>query len=320
MNQGDFIEKRRGEWLWMEETVAMGRGAFAARAPRFPSAYRRIVRDLNIARTEDFDPYLIDRLDRMVLEGHGRLYENRRLRWRRIPEFISGEFPAAVRGEKTLLLSFTAAFILTAVLSALLVGRSPWIFAKWFSPGTASSLEAMYDPSSEHFLTPRDVNGDADMFGFYIYNNVSIAFQTFASGILLGFGSVLFLMYNAAFLGAAAAYLSGLGFEGTFFPFISGHATVELLAFIFAGAAGWRLGMVLIRPPSRLTRREGLKSVGRRVLPLVYGAAFFLVLAAVIEAFWSSRPFPPAMKYAFGGLVFAAVTAYFLLAGRRRDA
>ncbi len=316
MNQGDFIEKRRGEWAWMEETIIMGRRDFSVRASKFPSVYRRIIRDLNIARTEDFDPSLIDRLDRMVLEGHGRLYQDRRIRWKVIPDFIAFGFPSAVRREWKLLISFTAAFILVALLSGLLVHKSPWIFAQWFSPDVALNLEEMYDPSSEHYLTPREVTGDADMFGFYIYNNISIAFQTFASGILLGFGSILYLMYNGAFLGATCAYMISLNFTQTFFSFISGHGAVELTAFIFAGAAGWRLGMVLIRPPFRLSRKEGFKVVGKRVLPLICGAAAFLVLAAGIEAFWSSRPFPPAMKYSFGAFMLIVTLVYFIFSGR----
>ena len=42
------------------------------------------------------------------------------------------------------------------------------------------------------------------MFGFYIRNNIGIAFRTFASGIFAGLGSVFFLALNGVFIGVAA--------------------------------------------------------------------------------------------------------------------
>ena len=40
------------------------------------------------------------------------------------------------------------------------------------------------------------------MFGFYIFNNVRIGFQTFASGLVFGLGTILYLLYNGVFIGA----------------------------------------------------------------------------------------------------------------------
>jgi hypothetical protein len=53
-------------------------------------------------------------------------------------------------------------------------------------------------------------------------------------------------------------------------------------------------------------------------MPLVYGAALMDALAACLEAFWSASALvPPAVKLAAGGLLWAAMGTYFLLAGRR---
>lgn len=319
MNQSDFIRKRSGEWRWMEESLSLAGSAFAGRAVPFPGVYRRIVRDLNTARAENFDPYLVEKLDRLVTEGHSRMYRSRTLRLMPLLRFIGDDFPRLLRREKRLLGIFAAVFFGVTVLSGLMVHENPWMYGEWFSPETASTMADMYNPDSAHFLTPREVSGDADMFGFYIYNNVSIAFQVFAGGILAGFGSLLMLAYNALFIGATGGYLTSLGYSSTFYTFVVGHGTVELLAIVFSGAAGWRLGWALIRPGGRLSRRDGLRATARQVLPLVYGAAFFLVLAAGIEAFWSSRPLAPAVKYSVGGGIAVLVLLYILLAGRSRD-
>ncbi len=316
MNQRDFVHRRETEWRWMEETLTLNISEFRKRALRFPSAYRRIIRDLNTARSEDFDPLLAERLDRLVLEGHGRLYKVRKLKFNRLTDFIALEFPRAVRRERRLLIIFTIAFFSVSATAALFVGSNPEIMPIWFSHEVTDNLEEMYDPDSGHFLTPRDVNDDADMFGFYIYNNISIAFQSFAGGILAGIGSLLYMLYNAFFLGAVGGYLQNIGFGNTFFPFISGHAALELTAIIFSAAAGWRLGIALLRPPGRLTPKAGMKLIGKRILPRLYGSVFLLVLAAIIEAFWSSSRLSASIKYVFGAFIAVLMLTYFIQAGR----
>ena len=45
------------------------------------------------------------------------------------------------------------------------------------------------------------------MFGYYIRNNIGVAFQCFAGGLFAGLGTLFFLAYNGAFAGALAGYL-----------------------------------------------------------------------------------------------------------------
>ena len=55
------------------------------------------------------------------------------------------------------------------------------------------------------------------MFGFYIRNNIGVAFQCFAGGLFAGVGSLFFLAYNGAFGGALAGYLTERGLSSTFY-------------------------------------------------------------------------------------------------------
>jgi uncharacterized membrane protein SpoIIM required for sporulation len=184
--------------------------------------------------------------------------------------------------------------------------------------GQASSLERMYDPESRDFLTPRDVSSDADMFGYYIYNNVSIAFQTFAGGIIAGFGSILFLCFNAVFLGAAAGHIINAGFGNTFFPFVIAHSAFELNAIVLSAQAGLLLGYRLFFTRG-LTRSASIKEAGNTALPLITGAMIMLIIAASIEAFWSSRhEFPLTLRYGSGAFCWLLVLFYFLFVGREK--
>jgi uncharacterized membrane protein SpoIIM required for sporulation len=80
------------------------------------------------------------------------------------------------------------------------------------------------------------------MFGFYVYNNISIAFRTFAGGILAGIGSLLILCFNGAYLGIVAGHIINAGFTRTFFPFVIGHSGFELNAIVLSAQAGLLLG------------------------------------------------------------------------------
>ena len=57
-----------------------------------------------------------------------------------------------------------------------------------------------YDPSNPR-LGMRGADSSLFMFGFYIWNNVRIGFQTFAGGLLAGVGSVWFLASNGVIIG-----------------------------------------------------------------------------------------------------------------------
>jgi uncharacterized membrane protein SpoIIM required for sporulation len=153
------------------------------------------------------------------------------------------------------------------------------------------------------------------MFGFYLYNNIGIAFRTFASGIFVGIGSVFILIYNGVVLGAVGGHLYNAGFGGTFFPFVIGHSSFELTAIVLAGATGVRLGLAVLAP-GRTTRSRSLREAARASVPVLYGMTALLVVAAFVEAFWSASAIAPQVRYLAGAAGWAAVLGYLALAGR----
>jgi uncharacterized membrane protein SpoIIM required for sporulation len=155
------------------------------------------------------------------------------------------------------------------------------------------------------------------MFGFYIRNNVGVAFQCFAGGLFAGLGTLFFLAYNGAFSGAIAGYLTGRGLSSTFYSFIATHSAFEVTAIVLSGAAGLKIGHALLAP-GRLTRLQSLVMATRDSTVLLYGVTGMLLVAAAIEAFWSSASWlPAAAKYSVAAVCWTAVLGYFALQGRR---
>lgn len=73
-----------------------------------------------------------------------------------------------------------------------------------------------------------------------------------------------------------------------------------------------------ILAPGQLTRLEALRKKAADALELVLGAALMLLMAAFIEAFWSSSGVPTGAKYSIAALLWLLVIAYLVFAGALR--
>jgi uncharacterized membrane protein SpoIIM required for sporulation len=288
------------------------RGAKPA-ATELPALYRRLCHHLALVRERRYGVDLEQHLNRLALRGHRQLYRGEGTSWRRIVDFLAGELPARIRGEGRFVLVATLLFVVPAAATGTAVSVAPELVYSVVDPELVQGLEEMYRPDGE---IVRESDSDLMMFGYYVYNNVGIAFRTFAGGVLFGLGSVFFLVYNGLFFGAVAAYVEQAGLGGTFWPFVVGHAAFELPAIVFAGAAGLRLGLA-VTAPGRLSRGRALLAAAAHVLPLVWGIAFLLVVAAFVEAFWSSTTsLPDAVRFAVGAVLWLAFFAYLAFGGR----
>jgi uncharacterized membrane protein SpoIIM required for sporulation len=303
----------------MEKVITGGKRELEAKAAWFPQAFRELNGDLNTARSNGFDPALIERLNRLTLEGSQLLYGREPFSFKKVSEFLFKTFPRTVRSQwRGIGVCFLIFYGLMS-FTALVCIRFPSFVYGLMSPWEASHLESMYNPENSQYLKPREISTDADMFGYYIYNNIGIAFRTFAGGLAAGIGSLLILALNGIFVGAAAGHIINKGFQDTFFSFIIGHSGFELTAIIFSAHAGLCLGYRLFITRG-LSRGESLKEAGKTSLPLIAGSAIMLSIAALVEAFWSSRhELPAELRYGVGFLFIIMLLAYFLFSGRRGE-
>jgi uncharacterized membrane protein SpoIIM required for sporulation len=182
----------------------------------------------------------------------------------------------------------------------------------------AGTLEQMAESYREGFGEGREGGADSAMAGFYVYNNVGIAFRCFATGVLFGLGSVFFLVYNGLVTGAVVGFVINAGAGANIGTFICGHAPFELTAIVVSGAAGMRLGWALLETGGR-TRFGSLRSHARELFELVSGAALLLLIAAGIEAFWSPSGIPVKIKLGFSAIASVSLVLYFVLAGRSKS-
>ena len=312
------------EWQELESLLDRVLGRKKSAGPpvspeRLAALYRRACEQLALARARSYPAYLLDRLDRLTADAHQVIYQQREFGLGVVKRIAMRDFPRAVRADARYVWLATALFVVPAIVLGLLVYFDPNLVLSVVDVATAAEVEQMYSEAAESIGRPRDAGTDWAAFGFYVRNNVSVAFQCFASGLAAGLGSVFYLVYNGAVIGALSGYVTERGLGATFYSFVVTHGAFELTAIALSGAAGLKLGHSLLAP-GRRTRGQSLVAAAKECVTIVYGVTAMLVIAAAFEAFWSSaRWVPHPVKYSVAGVCWFAVFAYFIWQGRRED-
>jgi uncharacterized membrane protein SpoIIM required for sporulation len=324
MNQEQFIHAHETDWRrlesWLDGSKARDAHAAPITAEEFATLYRKACQHLALARSRLYSHYLIERLDRLVVNGHAHLYGVRRNVLRDVARYVLSGFPRQVRAEWRVVLVSAALFYGALAATGVTVALHPDLVYTVMDARQLRDIEYMYDPTHVATLgraAGREADSDVMMFGFYVSNNTGIGFRTFASGLLFGLGTLATLLFNGVFIGAISGHLTQLGYIETFWGFVAGHSALELNAIALSGAAGLKLGGALLAP-GRRTRVRALRDEARHAMGLMYGAAGMFVLAAMVEAFWSPlRILAPEVKYTVGLGLWLLVLAYFAVGGRR---
>ncbi|VXB72784.1 conserved membrane hypothetical protein [Pseudomonas sp. 8AS] len=324
MKQHLFEQKHAADWQRFTQLLGqLERGKADSKAcESFAADYRHLCQHLALAEERGYSSHLIDQLQQLAMRGHQQFYRHRSHLLAQMIRFLISGFPQLIRSEWRCVLAGCLLFFGSLIGMGLLTWQFPELIYGLLDPAQVSDMERMYDPDARRIgrFSERDSGDDWMMFGFYIMNNIGIAFQTFASGLLFGLGSLFFLLFNGLMIGAVAGHLTRIGYSETFWSFVIGHGAFELTAIAFAGAAGLKLGWALLAP-GRLRRGEALRQASGRSIQLVAGVILFLVIAAFVEAFWSSMTYTtPTIKYLVGTALWLLVIAYFVFAGRHRHA
>ena len=283
----------------------------------FPQSYRRLCHQLALARGRGYSREVTDRLQHLVQQGHRVLYRPPAPRWHRVAVFLLAGFPRLVRSQWRCMTAAALLFYLPALVILVLMQLRPEFAHTVFSSAQLAQFEKMYDPGNPHI--GRSSGTDLQMFGFYVMNNVGIAFRTFASGLFFGVGAIYVLAANGVLIGGVAGHLTAIGYGGPFWRFVVAHSAFELSALVIVGGAGLQLGLTLLMP-GRQRRGPAMVAAGWVGAQLALGAFAMLLVAAFIEAYWSSiAALPNGVKFGSGALLWLLVLGWLWRGGRERS-
>lgn len=327
MRQEQFVTRYQHEWQQFEDWLQRRGERTRKQRPSIdpdvlgdetiPQRYRRLCQQLALARRRGYSPQLVEQLQQLMQRGHNLLYRTPAPRWQRALEFLFADFPSTVRSQAGAMWVACALFAIPLVGIFVLLQYKPELIHMLMDPRELAHIEKMYDPAADNL--GRDSGTDWAMFGHYIMNNISIGLRTFASGLLAGIGTILVLLFNGITIGAVAGHLQQIGSGDPFWRFVVGHAPFELTAIVIAGGAGLQLGLRLVAP-GRKRRIDALIEGGVIGARLCLGVAFMLLVAAFIEAFWSSIAWVPMWgKLGVSAVLWTAVLLWLWRGGHGGD-
>ena len=203
-----------------------------------PARYRRVCQQLALAQRRGYSARVLERLEALAQQGHDVLYRPPAPRWQRLLGFFGRDYPRLVRRHARFMWLSAALFFLPLLAMLVLLQFRPELVHSVFDTAQIRDFERMYDPASPSHALGRESGTNLQMFGYYIFNNISIGFRTFASGLLFGVGAIVVLVINGIVIGTVAGHLTAIGYGDPFWRFVAGHSGFELSAIVLAGGAG----------------------------------------------------------------------------------
>ena len=206
MKQQLFEAQHQATWQQIEESLEKPSKSGNSRV--LAENYLLVCQHLSIAKERLYDAALVERLNNLVLDLYRELYRYRAESRLNIYAFFKRDFPLAIYRHRY----FILVALLVLVMPGLIAGAWTYIdedavYSVLDGP-QVREIERMYDPEARKIGREREADTDIFMFGFYIKNNISVAFRCFAGGIVVGIGTLLVLFFNGMFMGSIAGHLT----------------------------------------------------------------------------------------------------------------
>ena len=316
-----LVREQRREWAKFGALLRRSRKGGLRRLPEgelrtFGRLYRGVTADLARARTYGAPASVLRSLERWAGAGHNLLYRVTGESMVSVRRWIVSEFPRAVRAHhRPVLLAALLLFGPMGVSFGLV--RSNPVLARYMT-SSAMLERAETTPAGNLDEAYVDIPGTLMPLAStsLITNNVQVALLAFAGGVLAGSLTVLLLVFNGVHLGTVLGLYANEGLLGVILAFVFPHGFMELTAICLAGGAGLWLGSAVLIP-GRRTRGAALRERGREALSLLVGVVGLLVVAGIVEGFYSPSVLPATAKFAFGAATAVALAVYFAAGGRR---
>ena len=304
MKEEQFIKTNSNIWRELESfSVIINKKGVKSlpsnEVKRFLSTFRQCSHHLAYARTHYQESSVVTYLNSLISKCHSHVYAVKKVSPGQFFKYIGYEFPKLLKGYKWFILSSFAFFAFGVILSFILVLANadnanmflPAAMIEGVKGGTAGSGGQWNYPLMSSYI---------------MFNNISVSLRAFVFGITLRVGTIYVLFMNGALLGALTALMYMYGSPKHYWSLILPHGVIELTAIFISGAAGLIIAKSMLLP-GELTRKHSLIDGAKKAVSLVMGVVLMLVIAGIIEGFFTPLDISESVK-----LVFAAVTAVIL--------
>jgi len=309
------MRKRRPHWdrlaSLLAQSDATGLGQLTRGELReMALLYRQVAADLSVLRQDATAQALAHYVNQLLARAHHIIYSGRKTNLLTLFRFLRDEYPAVFQRQIGYVLASLAVSVGFGILGAVLTTAHPQ-FMRYF----VSS--AMLETMERHEMWTKSVVSMAPMASSAIMtNNLTVSFVTFGSGIVFGLGTFFYLYVNGMMLGVIGAACHQYGMSLALWSFVAPHGALELPSILIAGAAGFRLGHAMLFPGA-LRWKDSVARGGIEATLLVSGIIPLLVIAGMLEGFFSPSQAPIWLKFTVGGVLFALLNLWLFSPKRK---
>jgi len=322
MNIQRWIARREASWRQLDNLLRQAeqsgiRSLSSPQVRHMASLYRSAAADLARARSHNLGRTLVGDLEQLTSRGYSQIYQgSRRQDWRGLVEFYRYEFPATVRRQWLYIALATLLFGLGMAVAWWYGWQDPNFVVLLLGQDFVQSVQTSQD------LWTVSIMGMEPVASSYIMvNNIAVCLRAMVGGVTMvmpnvpmitppGVFTVYVLVFNGLMIGAVGVLVAQVNLAADLWAFVFPHGALELPAIFMAGGAGLLLGRAILLPGA-YRRRDALQVYGTEAVKLLYGVIPLLVIAGVIEGFFSPQTWiPNALKYLAGTAIFAGLVVY----------
>jgi len=265
--------------------------------------YRQIASDLSALRQEQTARNVETQLNQLLARAHEIVYSGRKTQFVDIWKFFREVYPRIFRKLLPFTLASLALFLAGALLGSVLTLTRPEFERHLLGP-------SMIDTIERHEMWTHSVTSMAPQASSAIMtNNLSVTFATFAAGMTAGLGTLYMIGWNGILLGVIATACHQASMSVKLWSFVAPHGSLELPAIVIAGGAGLRLAQGLLFP-GIYRRGHSLALGSAEAVRLVGGVIPMLVVAGILEGFFSPSSAPVWLKFLAGGILFSGLVTW----------
>ena len=309
-----WITKRRPHWDRLSSLLAQSDASgldqlSRAELQEMALLYRQVAADLSVLRQDSTSRTYALHVNQLLARAHHIIYSGRKTTLLTIFRFLRDEYPAIFQRQIGYVIASLLVSTAFGLLGAALTSARPEFMRHYVGPEMIATME-------RHTMWTESVVSVAPLASSAIMtNNLSVSFITFAGGIVFGLGTFLALFQNGIMLGVIGAACRHYDMSLALWSFVAPHGSLELPSIIIAGGAGFRLGHSMLFPGA-LGWKESIARGGIEATRLVSGIIPLLVIAGILEGFFSPSHAPIWLKFTVGALLFTLLNLWLFRPGK----
>ncbi|MBD2259137.1 stage II sporulation protein M [Pseudanabaena sp. FACHB-2040] len=322
MNIQRWMARREKSWRQLEQLLNQAekkgiQSLTSEQIRHLASLYRSVSADLARAKSHSVGQSVLQDLQRLTSRSYSQIYQgSRRQEWQALSDFCRYGFPEVVRQSWVYIALATLLFGLGGLLGWWYSWQDPAFMTLMLGASFVETVRETQELWTVSILGVEPVASSAIMI-----NNIVVSLQAIIGGITMfmpeiplltppGGFTVYLLVVNGLMIGSVGALVAQTNLAYDLWAFVFPHGALELPAIFFAGGAGLLLGRAILLP-GQYRRRDALKVYGLQAAKLVYGIIPMLVIAGMIEGFFSPQLWiPNGVKYIVGTVIFVLLVQY----------